>query len=449
MNTLIKHQLLLTNTLTGKKEVFQPRTSGHVLMYVCGVTPYDHAHIGHGRCYVTFDLLYRLLHYLGYQVTYARNFTDVDDKLLNRATQELGDRMRYGEVAQQYIDSFTHDIAQLNCLPPTVEPRVTKVIPEIITFVQGLIDKGHAYAVDGDVYYSVRSFPEYGKLSKRSIDDLISGARVEINEKKRDPLDFALWKAEPEGQFWKSPWGYGRPGWHIECSAMALKFLGAHIDIHGGGMDLIFPHHENEIAQSEGLHDGERFARYWLHNAFVQINKEKMSKSLGNFFTLKQVFEQFDPQVVRFYYLIHNYTIPLDFSFEGLQAAQKAYKRICSVFAQVEPVSEFSQEPILDEMLDVLCDDLNGAGVMGILFDHLNKLKENGPVLAEVKGFIQNVLGLTLELLPEKEMTITPEIQTLLEQRELARKAKDWGKADALREKLRLLGVDISDKKNC
>lgn len=447
MNKSIKQQLLLTNTLSGKKELFEPRTPGNVLMYVCGITPYDHAHIGHGRCSVTFDVLYRLLNYLGYTVTYARNFTDVDDKLLNRAAKEYGDYMRYGEVAQRYIDSFTADVSALNCLRPTVEPRVTQVIADIITFVQGLIDKGHAYVVDGDVYYAVRSFPTYGKLSKRSIDDLQVGARVEVNEKKHDPLDFALWKAEPEGQFWKSPWGYGRPGWHIECSAMAAKFLGPHIDIHGGGMDLIFPHHENEIAQSEGLHNGERFARYWMHNAFVQINKEKMSKSLGNFFTLKQVFEQFDPQVVRFYYLNHNYTIPLEFSFEGLQAAQKTYKRLCIQFDRVQPVISDEQDATVKAMVALLCDDLNGAGAFGVLFDRLNTIKDNEKSLAAIKGFMQQVMGLTLAPLAEKTVEMTPEIAALLEQREQARKAKDWKKADELRDQLRKLGFDVADKK--
>lgn len=442
----MKKPLMLTNTLSGKKELFEPRNPNSVLMYVCGVTPYDEAHIGHGRCYVTFDVLFRLLQQLEYEVTYARNFTDVDDKLLNRAEKELGDRMRFGEVAQHYIDSFTDDMEKLNCMKPTVEPRVTQVIPDIIRFVQGLIDKGHAYAVGGDVYYAVRSFPDYGKLSRRTLDDLQVGARVEVNDKKRDPLDFALWKGEPAGSFWHSPWGYGRPGWHIECSAMASKFLGAHIDIHGGGMDLIFPHHENEIAQSEGLF-GPRFARYWVHNAFVQVNKEKMSKSLNNFFTLKQVFEQFDPMVVRYYYLNHNYTNPLDFSFEGLQVAEKNYRRLCTLFSDACSADAFDQSPIAMLMLDKLCDDLNGAGLFGVLFEQWEDIKNNESELSAVKALLQDLMGLTLLPLPESQVAITPEIQALLDAREKARQDKDWKKSDELRDQLRQLGIEVQDRK--
>ncbi len=442
----MKKPLMLTNTLSGKKELFEPRNPNSVLMYVCGVTPYDEAHIGHGRCYVTFDVLFRLLQQLEYEVTYARNFTDVDDKLLNRAEKELGDRMRFGEVAQHYIDSFTDDMEKLNCMKPTVEPRVTQVIPDIIRFVQGLIDKGHAYAVDGDVYYAVRSFPDYGKLSRRTLDDLQVGARVEVNDKKHDPLDFALWKGEPAGSFWHSPWGYGRPGWHIECSAMASKFLGAHIDIHGGGMDLIFPHHENEIAQSEGLF-GPRFARCWVHNAFVQVNKEKMSKSLNNFFTLKQVFEQFDPMVVRYYYLNHNYTNPLDFSFEGLQVAEKNYRRLCAFFDETCSADEFNQSPTASLMIDKLCDDLNGAALFGVLFEKWDELKNNEQERSAVKALFQDLMGLTLLPLPEQQVEITPEIQALLDAREKARQERDWKKSDELRDQLRQLGIEVQDRK--
>jgi len=314
MMFIMKNLLEVTNTLSGKKEQFIPINPPQVKMYVCGITPYDYAHIGHGRVYVTFDILFRLLTYLDYKVTYCRNFTDIDDKLLNRAQNELNDKMRYQEIADRYINSFHEDMKLLNCLPPDFEPKVTQTIPEIINFIQGLMDKGFAYRTNGDIYYDVCKLPDYGKLSKRHLEDLKCGARVEIDESKKNPFDFALWKSESEGTFWKSPWGWGRPGWHIECSAMALKFLGQHIDIHGGGMDLIFPHHENEIAQSEGLF-GPPFAKYWIHNAFVRINKEKMSKSLGNFFTLKDVFAKFDPMVIRFFYINHNYNIPIDFFF--------------------------------------------------------------------------------------------------------------------------------------
>ncbi len=280
--------LYLTNSLTGKKEEFKPITPGHVLMYVCGVTPYDKAHVGHGRCYITFDVLFRLLTFLGYKVSYCRNFTDIDDKILNKAEKEFGDRQRYKDISARYIASYHADMQKINCLPPTFEPRVTETIQPIIDFIAGLIQEGKAYAVDGDVYFRINAFPEYGKLSKHKLQDLHAGVRVELNSKKEHPLDFALWKAEPDGTFWKSPWGYGRPGWHIECSAMASKYLAQHIDIHAGGLDLMFPHHENEIAQSEAL-QGAPFARYWVHNGFVQVNNEKMSKSLGNFFMLEDV----------------------------------------------------------------------------------------------------------------------------------------------------------------
>lgn len=439
----------ITNTLSGKKEALTTLQSNKVKLYVCGVTPYDYAHIGHGRVYVTFDVLYRLLKYFGFDVIYCRNFTDIDDKLLSRAEKEFGDQMRYKEIAQRYIDEFGQDIKNLNCLQPSYEPRVTETIPEIIAFVQGLIAAGKAYEVEGDVYYSVRSFPSYGKLSKRNIDDLCAGARVEIDERKRDPLDFALWKSEKEGTFWQSPWGFGRPGWHIECSAMAEKFLGPQIDLHAGGMDLIFPHHENEIAQSEGLH-GKTFAQFWMHNAFVRINQEKMSKSLGNFFTLRDVFLKFDPMVVRFYYLNHYYRAPLDFSFEDLEMVQKSYQRLCKIFAHQLPSVDLvivKSNQTVKAMLAFLEDDLNTPGMLGVLFENLPSLQKDPIALAAVKYFMQHVLGLSLQPLPEKELVITEEIQELLKARDEARKNKEWTKADVLRDKLKALGYEAQDKK--
>jgi len=450
-NNGISKDMILTNTLTGTKEIFTPRTSGRVLMYVCGVTPYDDAHIGHGRCYVTFDVLYRLLKALGYDVTYARNFTDIDDKLLNRAEKELGDRMRYHEIAERYMQSFSQDMQLLNCLTPDAQPCATAMIDQMLELIQQLIAKKHAYVVGGDVYFSVRSFKDYGKLSKRNLEDLVAGARVDINEKKQDPLDFALWKSEPNGTFWKSPWGYGRPGWHIECSAMARTLLAPHIDIHGGGMDLIFPHHENEIAQSEGV-DGPNFANYWVHNAFVRINQEKMSKSLGNFFTLKQVFEQFNPMVVRFYYLNHNYTNPLEFSLDGLTAAQKTYTKLCRLLScadeKISEIKDILSSSVANKMLDFVCDDLNNAGALGVLFESTDVLSNNKHECACVRWLMQNIFGLTLAPLPIREqVAMTPEIQALIEQREQARKSKDWTTADALREQLKHLGVEVQDKK--
>lgn len=442
--------IVVFNTLSGKKEPFVPHHKKTVTLYVCGVTPYDHAHIGHGRCYVTFDLLYRLLEFVGYDVVYCRNFTDIDDKLLKKAQQEFGDQMRYKELADKFIASYNQDMAQLNTVNPAFTPRVTENIPAIIAFIQGLIDAGKAYVADGDVYYSIKSFPEYGKLSKQKIDQLRVGERVQVSEIKKDPLDFALWKSEAEGTFWESPWGWGRPGWHIECSVLAKEYLGESIDIHAGGLDLIFPHHENEIAQSEGLHKVP-FATYWMHNAFVRLDKEKMSKSLGNIVILSELFKKFDPMVVRYYFIQHHYRAPLDFSYEELEKAQKAYKKLVRAFADVEPLKlqhqRRGQDPVVERMSAYLREDMNTSGMFGVLFDELKNITEQPAVAAAVKGFIQQVLGLTLEPLPEKEIMITPEIQKLLDERKAARAAKDWARADELRDKLVALGVELQDKK--
>lgn len=458
--------LSLTTTITGKKKTFVPLHDATVLMYVCGITPYDFAHVGHGRCYTTFDLLYRLLGSLGYKVKYCRNFTDIDDKLLNRAAKELGDVQKYTELAQKFIAAYHEDMQRLGCLPPTYEPRVTECIPEIIAMIEGLIARGYAYVVGGDVYYRVKKFADYGKLSHRKLDDLKAGARVAISEEKEDPLDFALWKAEPEGTFWQSPWGAGRPGWHIECSAMALAYLGKTIDIHGGGMDLIFPHHENEIAQSEGML-GQEFARYWVHNAFVRIDKEKMSKSLGNFFTLRDVFAKFDPMVVRYYFLQHHYRSPLDFAWDDLEAAQKSYQRLCKVFAGaavgwkaeerqikdtvlfddlLKTVSDKEQE-IVQAMITFICDDLNTPGMFGVIFEHLPAISSNNALGQAVYQLLTSMLGLSLQPLPEKQVEITPEIQKLLDERDVARKEKNWKRSDELRDQLKALGFETQDKK--
>lgn len=443
-------KLKISNTLTGRQEEFVPREPNKVRMYVCGVTPYDDAHVGHGRCYVTFDTVYRLLQFLGYDVTYCRNFTDIDDKILRKAEAEFGSVSHYTQVADKFIARYQEDVHKLNCLSPNIEPRVTDNIPAIIDFVDGLVKADKAYVVDGDVYFSIATFPAYGKLSKQRLDDLQAGARVEVNEKKRNVLDFALWKAEPEGQFWKSPWGYGRPGWHIECSALAKKYLGEQIDLHAGGMDLIFPHHENEVAQSEGL-SNKTFARYWMHNAFVQVKKEKMSKSLGNFFTLRDVFAQFDPMVIRYYILTHHYRAPLDFSFDDITAVEKSYRRLCTLFAQSHGQAPTHQEvmasPLVQSMLVFLVDDINTVGMLGVLFEHIDVLRTNDHERACVKALLQQVLGLTLQPLPEKTVEITPEIQALLDAREQARVEKNWARADELRKQLTDMGVDLKDKK--
>ncbi|RME22907.1 MAG: cysteine--tRNA ligase [Deltaproteobacteria bacterium] len=302
--------LSIFNTLTGRKEAFEPINPGKVGMYVCGVTVYDMCHIGHARAYVTADIIYRHLKQSGYQVTYVRNFTDIDDKIINRAN-ELGVAPR--ELAERFIAEFAKDMEALGVQPVDVEPRVTEHIPDIIELVKRLVEKGHAYETDGDVYFDVRSWPGYGKLSRRNLDQMKAGARVEVDPKKRYPLDFALWKAAKPGEpFWESPWGKGRPGWHIECSAMSMKYLGRPFDLHGGGKDLVFPHHENEIAQSEAAYDGQ-FVRTFFHNGFVNIDKEKMSKSLGNFYTIRQICDLYYPECLRYFLLTTHYRSPLNF----------------------------------------------------------------------------------------------------------------------------------------
>lgn len=441
--------LKLSNTLTGKKEELKPIKKNCVELYVCGITPYDYAHLGHGRCYTAFDLLVRVLKFLDYEPVYCRNFTDIDDKILKRAQTELGDINRYPEITEKYINAFNEDVHRLNCLHPTFEPRVTLMIPEIITFIEQLINAGHAYESAGDVYFAVNTFADYGKLSKQKTEDLIAGQRIAPTEKKRDILDFALWKRCEDGTFWKSPWGYGRPGWHIECSVMAEHILGKEFDIHGGGRDLIFPHHENEIAQSESLHK-KPMAHIWMHNGFVQINKEKMSKSLGNFFTLRDIFNDFDPMVIRYYLLSHHYGAPLDFSFDDVKAVEKSYKRLTRMFDVLCAPATHEQmktNEIIQKMLQFLTDDLNTPGMMGVLFEHLDSLQKNHQSLCEVKTFLQEVLGLTLVPLPEKKVEITPEIQEMLDAREKARHEKNWKLADELRDKLIELGVELADKK--
>lgn len=441
--------LNITNTKTGKKEQFISQNDKKVNLYVCGITPYDFAHIGHGRCYVMFDLLYRVLTFSGYQVSYCRNFTDIDDKILRRAEEEFSDKSRYREISERFIQSYHEDMKQLNCKSPDKEPKVTEYVDEIVAFVQGLIDKEAAYAVEGNVYFRVRSFKEYGKLSKQDIDDLRSGSRIEVNDHKEDPLDFALWKFDDSRAAFDSPWGTGRPGWHIECSAMARSYFGEPVDIHGGGMDLIFPHHENEVAQSESLYPAP-FVRYWMHNAFVRINKEKMSKSLGNFFTLRDIFEQFDPMVIRFYFLKHYYRAPIDFAFDDIRGVETAYKRLVNGFKDI-PVVKYDSEQLMKnkyvaEIMKFLWDDLNSSGAFGVIFEALHA-DLSDQERSELKTFIIEVFGLVLEPLPEKQVEITEEIQKIIDDREVARREKNWAKADELRDKLIELGVQINDPK--
>ncbi|MGC2310947.1 MAG: cysteine--tRNA ligase [Candidatus Babeliaceae bacterium] len=436
----------LTDTLTGNLQPLIPQEKNKVTLYVCGITPYDFAHVGHGRVYVTFDVLYRLLKSHNYEVLYCRNFTDIDDKLILRAEKEYQDPFKYAVVADTFITAFNEDMHALQCLKPTFEPRVTENMDAIIQFVQGLVTQGHAYVVDGDVYFRISSFPEYGKLSKRKRKDLLAGARVAVNERKEDPLDFVLWKAEAPNSYWKSPWGYGRPGWHIECSTLADIFLGQTIDIHGGGMDLIFPHHENEIAQSESLH-GKQFVRLWVHNAFVQINKEKMSKSLQNFFTLRDLFKKHDPMVIRYMILMHQYRNPLDFSLGELAGIEKTYQRLCKLFVATQIVADYQKSPLVQQMLAHLTDDLNTPALLGVLFENIKIVQENEQERAAVKTLLQEILGLSLQPLPEKTIEITPKIEELIQLREQARKNKDWQQADKLRDELKTLGYEVHDQK--
>ncbi|MDP2158402.1 MAG: cysteine--tRNA ligase, partial [Nitrospirota bacterium] len=385
----------LYNTLSGKKEDFIPVTPGQVMMYVCGITVYDHCHIGHARSAIVFDIMRRYLAYRGYKVTFVKNFTDIDDKIINRAKQ---DGIAWNEVAEKYIAEYYQDMDQLGVGRADIEPRATEHIQEIIDITKGLVDKGYAYAVDGDVYFQIEKFSDYGKLSKRDLDDMIAGSRVDINEKKRSPMDFALWKASKQGEpSWDSPWGQGRPGWHIECSAMSQKHLGDTFDIHGGGADLTFPHHENEIAQSEA-YTGKPFAKYWVHNGFITIDKEKMSKSLGNFFTIKEILGNFDAEAVRFFLLSTHYRSPIEFSDEQLREAEVSIDRYYASALRIadflgqdqakekagadEKAFEELMGKFLDRVKEAMDDDFNTALAIGHVFElirALNKYMDGKP----------------------------------------------------------------------
>jgi cysteinyl-tRNA synthetase len=436
--------LQFTNSLSKKKEPFLPQHPPHVTMYVCGVTPYDHAHLGHARSYVAFDTLARFLRIAGYSLTYVRNYTDIEDKIINKA-HELSESTE--QVANTFIQSYQEDMKELNCLEPNIEPRVTTHIQEIITFIEGLVRNGNAYILGLDVYFDITTDTRYGNLSGKKIDDLIAGSRVAVNLTKRNPGDFALWKGNSKGEFWSSPWGNGRPGWHIECSAMAYKYLGATVDIHGGGMDLMFPHHENEIAQSECL-TGKPLALLWLHNAFININKEKMSKSLGNAINLKQIFKSINPMVLRFYFLQHHYRTPLDFEFSEFEGVKTAYNKLCALssLAEIIPQTINLKEPLVTTIIQALSDDLNTSKALGIIFEHLSAIKQNITLCKEIIFILQEIFGLTLEPINEPN-NITPEIALLLQAREESRKNRDWAKADALRAELAHLGYTVQDKK--
>ncbi len=480
--------LKVYNTLTGKLEEFVPLDPPKVLIYTCGVTVYDDSHVGHGRSLIVFDTFRRFLEHLGYHVRFVRNFTDVDDKIINRAKEECTDFMT---IANRYIASYYRDMEAIRVKPADVEPRVTEHIEEIIDVIQRLIEGGYAYVSDGDVYFSVKSFKDYGKLSKRSPEEMEAGARVEPSEKKRDPLDFALWKSSKEGEpSWDSPWGPGRPGWHTECVAMAFKHLGRTIDIHGGGLDLVFPHHENEIAQAEAI-TGRPFARYWLHNGLVTVGGQKMSKSLGNYVTLREIYTRYHPDILRLLVLFTHYRSPLDFSWEKMEESQRAYERLKGAIEDYEVLKSLKvvkdraggTHPLYErvrsmeaDFLEALSDDFNTPEAMSHLFSlvsELGKIKNRAYSEGKIAGselsayefaskslhnLMKKMFGLLEDLDPEcsvervvereleaGDVVDTKLIDLLVEVRNIARKDKNFKIADFIRDRLGELGIELED----
>ena len=454
------------NTMTKKKETFEPLEPGHVRMYVCGPTVYNLIHIGNARPMIVFDTVRRYFAYKGMDVSYVSNFTDVDDKIINEANAQGIDA---GELAEHFIVECKKDMEELHVMPATVHPLATQEIPEMIELISTLIDKGFAYEKNGTVYFSTRKFKPYGKLSHKNLDDLRAGERdlkVTGEDEKEDALDFVLWKPKKEGEpFWKSPWGDGRPGWHTECSAMAKKYLGDSIDIHAGGEDLIFPHHENEIAQSEAANDVE-FARYWMHNGFLNIDNKKMSKSLGNFFTVRDILAQYDPQVVRFFMLNAHYRSPLNFSRELMEAAKASWRRIVTARGALEDAMKSSEDAdmtkeektlyaqtdaFVSEFERSMEDDFNTADAMAAIFelvkfvnialrdthtkDFIEALKERMDILLDVMG-----LNALIE-----QGDLSDEIEAMIEKRQQARKARDFATADAIRDELLAKGIVLED----
>jgi len=454
--------LSLHNSLTRKKEVFSPIIPGQVRMYVCGMTVYDFCHLGHARVLVVFDMVTRWLRSSGYQVVYVRNITDIDDKIIKRA-QDNGEP--FTALTDRFIAAMHADSAALGVLPPDHEPRATEYVGNMLNMIQGLIERGHAYAAaNGDVYYSVQSFVAYGQLSGKTLEDLRAGERVEVDLNKRDPMDFVLWKAAKPGEpSWPSLWGAGRPGWHIECSAMGSDLLGKHFDIHGGGQDLQFPHHENEIAQSEGAHDC-KFVNYWLHNGFVRVDDEKMSKSLGNFFTIREVLQKYDAEVVRFFILRAHYRSPLNYSDQHLDDAKAALTRLYTALRGVDaPLMALDWgNSYATRFKSAMDDDFNTPEAFAVLFDlaaEANRLRQADPVKASEMAALLKSLAAILGLLerdPEQFMQagiadqaadgFSPErIEALIAERLAVRKAKDFKRSDAIRDELKAAGVILED----
>lgn len=450
------------NTLTREKELFVPLEEGKVKMYVCGPTVYNYIHIGNSRPVIVYDTVRRYLTYRGYDVTYVSNFTDVDDKII-KAANELGEEVP--ELTERFINAYFEDITALGCQKADAHPRVTEHMDEIIDFIKVLVDKGYAYESQGDVYYRTRKFEGYGKLSHQSVDDLKVGARIEAGEKKEDALDFALWKAAKPGEIsWESPWGKGRPGWHIECSVMVHNHFGDTIDIHAGGQDLTFPHHENEIAQSEA-YSGKTFARYWMHNGYINIDNEKMSKSLGNFILVHDIIQQIDPQVLRFFMLSVHYRHPINFAQDLVEAAAAGLERIrtsytnlkhrLQVSANLEDANTSDLDEIEKQRLDfetAMDDDFNTANAIAALFSlsteankYLNQENTNKEVLTafiDTLSELSHVLGLELEV---KEELVDEEIDALIEERQQARKDRDFKRADEIRDQLKEMNIILED----
>ncbi len=473
--------LKLYNTATRRKEEFQPLVEGKAGIYACGVTVYDLCHVGHARSAVVFDVLVRYLRSRGFEVTYVRNFTDVDDKIIERARQSGKDPK---DLAQENIDAFYQDMGGLGVLAPDREPRATEFIDPMIEMIQTLIDKGYAYVRNGDVFFAVESFRDYGKLSGRRLEDMQAGTRVAVDEKKKHPMDFALWKgAKPGEPWWPSPWGPGRPGWHIECSAMSGFYLGPSFDIHGGGKDLLFPHHENERAQSMAATDGQ-FARYWVHNGFVTVESEKMSKSLGNFLTIRDALKSYHPEVLRFFLLSKQYRHPLDFGRSAVLDLQSGLVRIYRVLQRLDnllgkegdarslplkgSLLKVEEHTLLGKFAQFMDDDLNTPGAIALIFEtvtEMNKVMDAGPNEQGKKALKADrlqlylagkVLGI-LEERPEEffEEVATPsegidtaEIEELIEERASARARRDWAKADDIRDRLKSRGVILEDGSN-
>ena len=445
--------LKIYNSLTRTKQEFKPITPGKIGMYVCGVTVYDLCHIGHARTFVNFDVIVRYLRYAGYEVKYVRNITDIDDKIIKRANER---GISAHDLAEQFIVEMHKDFDALNIKRPDIEPKATDNITEIVNFVQKLIDNQHAYVAEsGDVLFDINSFKEYGKLSGQKLDELQAGARIEVEKTKHNPLDFVLWKMSKPGEpSWESPWGAGRPGWHIECSAMNNKYLGKEFDIHGGGSDLIFPHHENEIAQS-CCANKTPYVHYWMHSGMVMINEEKMSKSLNNFFTIRDVLETYDAETIRFFLLSGQYRSPLNYSQENLDKARAALNRLYTTLRDTQAVApDSTEDEYTAKFKEYMDDDFNTPGAISVLFDLAKQInKESGETAQKLAGRLKqlaSVLGI-LEQDPNKFLTTgakdddVEQIEALIKQRNEARKQKNWALADEARDKLKQMHIELED----